>query len=531
MKTAVFLLLAVSAASGLYSEDDDVIELGSFNFDSLVKESNDLWLVEFYAPWCGHCKNMVPEYKKVATALRGIANVGSVDATAHEAVGQPYGVSGFPTIMAFSANKEKPEKFKGEHTAKALASFALKEVREIVKKRLGIKGGSAKKPKAKKTSDVVEATEDSFQKDVMENEDLVLVEFYAPWCGHCKNLAPEWKKAATELKGKGVTLVAVDATIHSDLAKKYGVSGYPTIKVFAKGPKDPDADPTDYDGGRTSAGIVEFATGAKPEEEPEEPSAVIKLTDADFEQQVMESKDLWIVEFFAPWCGHCKSLAPEWRKASDQLAGKVKLATVDCTVEKASCENYGVQSFPTIKVFGADKSEPEEYEGGRVEASIVSAAEELLVEMTTEPRAVTEITSQEAFDEQCGGSMCLVAFLPHILDSGASGREAYLEMLRVQAVKYKKQQMGFMWAEAAQQSALESLLDMGGGGYPALTAVSVKKGLNIPFFGGFSLDNVSAFVKRVMSGKEKPIKFKAAAAIVATTPWDGKDGEAPKEEL
>ena len=44
----------------------DVIELTEVNFDALVMESNDHWIVEFYAPWCGHCKNSAPEYKTVA---------------------------------------------------------------------------------------------------------------------------------------------------------------------------------------------------------------------------------------------------------------------------------------------------------------------------------------------------------------------------------------------------------------------------------------------------------------------------------
>lgn len=64
-----------------------------------------------------------------------------------------------------------------------------------------------------------------------------LVEFYAPWCGHCKNLAPHWKKAATELKSSGVKLGALDATAATNLAQKYGIKGFPTIKIFPAGPK------------------------------------------------------------------------------------------------------------------------------------------------------------------------------------------------------------------------------------------------------------------------------------------------------
>ena len=66
----------------------------------------------------------------------------------------------------------------------------------------------------------------------------------------CKNLAPEWARAATELKGK-VKLGVVDATVHTQLAQRYGVQGFPTIKFFASGSKTGEAE--DYDGGRTSS--------------------------------------------------------------------------------------------------------------------------------------------------------------------------------------------------------------------------------------------------------------------------------------
>jgi len=62
----------------------------------------------------------------------------------------------------------------------------------------------------------------------------VLVEFYAPWCGHCMSLAPEWASAASILKGD-VPLAKVDATIHAELAQKFGVQSYPTILFFIDG--------------------------------------------------------------------------------------------------------------------------------------------------------------------------------------------------------------------------------------------------------------------------------------------------------
>jgi len=105
--------------------------------------------------------------------------------------------------------------------------------------------------------EVVALTSKVFDSHLQANKHT-LVEFYAPWCGHCKKLAPEYEKAATELKGK-VSLAKVDATEEKDLASKYNVKGFPTLVWFE------DAKETEYDGGRTAETIAEWVksmTGA-----------------------------------------------------------------------------------------------------------------------------------------------------------------------------------------------------------------------------------------------------------------------------
>ncbi|KAG1752745.1 thioredoxin-like protein [Suillus paluster] len=114
----------------------------------------------------------------------------------------------------------------------ALASFASAEDAEV-------------------PSDVLALTKDTFSSSV-NPESLILVEFYAPWCGHCKALAPHYEEAATSLKEKEIKLAKVDCVDQADLCQEYGVQGYPSLKVFRNG------EPTDYSGARTADGIISY---------------------------------------------------------------------------------------------------------------------------------------------------------------------------------------------------------------------------------------------------------------------------------
>jgi len=76
---------------------------------------------------------------------------------------------------------------------------------------------------------------------------------FAPWCGHCKALAPEYEEAATTLKEKNIPLAKIDCTEEAELCKDNGVEGYPTLKVF-RGPNNVSP----YTGQRKAQAYVSF---------------------------------------------------------------------------------------------------------------------------------------------------------------------------------------------------------------------------------------------------------------------------------
>lgn len=123
-----------------------------------------------------------------------------------------------------------------------MAAAAFGAMREIISSKLGLSGGSGGKSGggSGNEKDVVVLTDSSFEKTVLGSDEMWLVEFYAPWCGHCKNLAPHWADAATELKGK-VKIAKLDATVEKSIASRYEIRGFPTIKYFPAGKKDWDS--------------------------------------------------------------------------------------------------------------------------------------------------------------------------------------------------------------------------------------------------------------------------------------------------
>lgn len=78
------------------------------------------------------------------------------------------------------------------------------------------------------------ATESSFNADVLKSDKPVLVDYWAPWCGPCKAIAPVLEEVAKEYEGR-LQVVKVDVQDHPEVAAQFGIRGIPTLMVFKDG--------------------------------------------------------------------------------------------------------------------------------------------------------------------------------------------------------------------------------------------------------------------------------------------------------
>lgn len=350
---------------------------------------------------------------------------------------------------------------------------------------------------------------------------------------------------------------AVDADEHKSLGSEYGVQGFPTIKVFTEGSKKA----VDYNGPRTAKGLVDAGmaeirkvtrarsgdkkskkkeskkkeskkNGKKNKSKKDVDGKVVTLTDGNFESTVMNSESMWIVEFYAPWCGHCKNLAPEYKSAAKELKGSgIKLADLDATVHQQMASEYGVKGFPTIKVFppgSTSVKDAMDYNGARTSDGIVQYAVGQLEKFGGVKTTIVEFIDQSTLESHCEGkAICVIAFLPHILDSKTSGRLSYLDQLEKAAGTVRGKPFKFGWIQANDQPNIESALELSFG-FPSVVAVNLAKERYAVQRGAFSSSSIKSFLNGLVSGSQRTLPLpNNFPTLTKVSPWDGKDAPAP----
>lgn len=316
----------------------------------LTKETFDTTLatgkpcfVKFFAPWCGHCKRLAPTWDQLADEyMNTTVVIAKVDCTTDTSVCSEHGVSGYPTLKLFVGSHQIS--YTGQRDLKSLKEFVEQQVKSDEGDEVGL----------------VHLDDKSFP-SFIEKNGVHFVKFFAPWCGHCQKLAPTWEELATYYKSNSLVHISkIDCTQNTVTCGKYGVKGYPTLLLFEGG------EPIDkYKGGRGLDALIQyvkdnFPVGTSDEKSREERSITpVDLTADTFHNTISEG--VTFVMFYAPWCGHCKRLAPVWERLAEvtHSSSHATIAKVDCTVEKELCEKFEVRGFPTLILFSEGEKKAE----------------------------------------------------------------------------------------------------------------------------------------------------------------------------
>lgn len=295
---------------------------------------------------------------------------------------------------------------------------------------------------------------------------------------------PDMERLATEYKTRrSLRIAQVDCTAPGGqgLCGKFGVQGYPTIKVFKKGDNKKGED---YNGARDYAGIKKYidANLAGPE-------------------CSLEDKD---------------GCAPEERTI----------------LEESEKMSVGDRRTKIKEMEDAMKTKKDEAKKLEKEVKDLTKNIELIKLGGEKPDRVMQLINDAEFGEHCEHRTCVLAFLPHILDSQAAGRNAELKTIDAVFKKAKADghPVGFMWLQGGDQFEVEEKLSLSFG-FPAVVAINVKKGrFGIYRGSGFDKDSLSQFLGQMMIGRVPLQPIPKGLTWAKSEAWDGKDGKPIVEE-
>ncbi|XP_033823789.1 protein disulfide-isomerase A3 [Periophthalmus magnuspinnatus] len=463
------LRLLLLAALAALSAASDVLEFTDDDFDSRIGD-HDLILVEFFAPWCGHCKRLAPEYEVAATRLKGVVGLAKVDCTANSNTCSKYGVNGYPTLKIFRDGEETGP-YDGPRTADGIVSFLKKQAgpasvelksEEDLDKFTSdqdasvigffsdsssaaqvefLKAASAlresyrfahtneaglitangegvvlfrpKKLQNKFEESTVKFSEEKFtsnklkrfiqdnifgmcphmtddNKDQLKGRDLCVAYYDVDYAKNPKG-SNYWRNRVMKVakgfldKGQSLNFAVANKNSFMHELTEFGLDGssgeLPLVAIrTARGDKYVMTEEFSRDGKALESFLQDYFDGKlkrylKSEPIPEDNDGPVKVLVAENFDSIVndDSKDV-LIEFYAPWCGHCKNLEPKYTELGEKLSSdpNVIIAKMDATANDVPSP-YEVSGFPTIYFSPAgQKNSPKKYNGGREVSDFIS---------------------------------------------------------------------------------------------------------------------------------------------------------------
>lgn len=463
LMSASAMIMGGAHAEEVVEEEEDVLVLTDANYVQVVEAHPNL-LVEFYAPWCGHCKTLAPEYAAAAGELKEMdppIRIAKVDATEQKVLGDKYGIKGFPTLKLFRGDVDPSSivDYDGGRTGPEIVKYMVKKSGPSVTVISTPEELEALKTKNEVVviafvDDVEGETRKLFEKVASKDDDNVyVVTSNADMAGGKKvSLYKQFDEGLNHFESEVITaeeltafvkknskplimtfsqdkasqIFGGDVNIHllmfSDESKDYHEKLITAVTEPAKvnqdkmlhiivplsedrileyfGFKEEDlpaimlvnmdkgmkkyafdkkadelsatfettfsADVTTFEANYFAGSLEAALKSADPVDDSGE--AVKIIVGKDFQERVAESTQDVLLEFYAPWCGHCKSLAPKYDELAEKFSDvkSILIAKMDATENEVDHPGVDVTGFPTLIFFPAgDKKNPVVYEGDR----------------------------------------------------------------------------------------------------------------------------------------------------------------------
>jgi len=329
----------------------------------------------------------------------------------------------------------------------------------------------------KKEDGVLVLTDKNFDEE-LKNHEFLLVEFYAPWCGHCKKLAPEYS-AAAEILAKNdppFSLAKVDATEEKKLAERFGVQGFPTLYFFKNGEK------TDYTGGRTSDTIVSWIL-----KKSGPPST--QVTCAALKEKVEANK--FVIAFFG---AESESLYTDAHVAYANSEDKIAFVHTD----DAACATEHGAKAPGLVFFRKFETTTNVYTGGADKDALVAFVKPLMVPTVFE---FTEEEIEAIFGQQQPTTI--------LFRSSETDKDAAFMTTFSDAAKAHKGKMLFAYSDVSGgiQERLAEFMGVTKDQLPTLRAIlpaDMKKYESPNKPADLTVENIGSFLDDVLAGNIKP---------------------------
>ncbi|KAG2013608.1 disulfide isomerase [Coprinopsis cinerea AmutBmut pab1-1] len=329
---------------------------------------------------------------------------------------------------------------------------------------------------AEAASDVISLTAANFESSV-NSEPLLLVEFFAPWCGHCKALAPHYEEAATTLKEKNIKLAKVDCVEEADLCQSKGIQGYPTLKVYRNG-KD-----SEYNGPRKADGIVSYMV-------KQSLPAVSDVT-ADKHEEFTKADKIVAIAYLP---SSTAAPAPEFSAAAeahrdDYLFGIVTDQDVAAAAGVTPPAIVVYRSFDEPRteypypVSGTNKKELEDW--------IAELAIPIIDEVNGETYGLYAKSGKP------------LAYL--FIDPSKPEKDAQIELIKPVAKKYKSK-VNFVWIDAVKYGDHGKALNLPDTNWPSFVVQDLDKQLKYPFdqTKAITTEAIGEFLESYVTGKLEP---------------------------